>query len=112
MLAAVQKGRAAVARAAGAHGASAHLGGLAARLRGQFSQAASSLQGLEAPAAAQTAQSALVVAARGAGDAYGALSEAVRAKRAPAYVAARARVAQAQAIVNNALRRFALLGYA
>jgi hypothetical protein len=112
VLAAVQKGRAAVARAASAHGASAHLGGLAARLRGQFSQAASSLQGLEAPAAAQTAQSALVVAARGAGDAYGALSEAVRAKRAPAYVAARARVAQAQARVNNALRRFALLGYA
>ena len=111
VLASVQKGRAVVAQAAGAHGAAADLGGLAARLAQQFRAAASSLQALEAPAAAQAAQSALLAAARAAGDAYAALSEAVRARNALAYAAARARVAQAEAGVNGALRRFALLGY-
>jgi len=111
VLASVQKGRAAVAQAAGAHGASTHLGGLAARLARQIRAAAASLQALEAPAAAQVAQSALLAAARGAGEAYAALSEAVRAKNAAAYAAARARVPPAEAGVNRALRRFALLGY-
>src|SRR5204862_245555 len=41
VLASVQKGRAAVAQAAGAHGAAADLGGLAARLAQQFRAAAS-----------------------------------------------------------------------
>jgi len=111
VLASVRQGRAAVARAAGARGASAGLGGLAARLAQQFHGAASSIQALEAPAAAQAVQSALLGAARSAGDAYAALSDAVRARNAAAYASARARVAQAEASVNEALRRFALLGY-
>jgi hypothetical protein len=111
VLAAVQKGRATVAQAAGAHGASTRLGGLAAQLGQQLQAAASSLQALQAPAAAHAAQSALLLAVRGAGGAYAVLSEAVRARNAAAYASARARVAQAEAGVNGALRRFALLGY-
>jgi len=111
VLASVQKGRATVAQAAGAHGATTRLGGLAARLGQQLQAAASSLQALEAPAAAQAAQSALLLAARGASGAYAALSAAVRARDVAAYAAARARVVEAEAGINRALRRFALLGY-
>src|SRR5207302_10789678 len=78
VLASVQKGRAAVAQAAGAHGASTHLGGLAARLARQIRTAAASLQAREAPAAAPVAQSAPLAAAPGAGAPYAALTQAVR----------------------------------
>ena len=85
--------------------------GLATTLASRLTAVAASIRGLQPPAAARVAQTALVDAIERAHTSYGALAAAAGAAGGAALTEAEAGVAQAELGVNSALETFALLGY-
>jgi hypothetical protein len=93
------------------HAAPAAVGRLATALAGRFAATAASLTVLEAPPVAGPTQTALAGSIVRARDAYTTLAATVTAAGAARYRATLAGVDAAEAGVDTALERFALLGY-
>jgi hypothetical protein len=89
----------------------ARAGQLARRLQTGFGEAGSALARMQPSAPVEGAQSALAAAIEKASAGYAALASAAGELSVPAYEAAQAHVAAAEAGVNKALASFALLGY-
>jgi hypothetical protein len=85
---------------------------LAGTLASIFAKAASDLSALEAPPAAGPAQAQLAATLWRARDAYRALATLAPSQDAARLAPARVRIDAAEADVNQALERFAWLGYA
>lgn len=84
---------------------------LARRLQAGFGNAGSTLAGMQPSAPVERAQRALATAIDRASAGYASLASAASELSVPAYEAAQARVASAEASVDKALASFALLGY-
>jgi hypothetical protein len=84
---------------------------LATRLREAFAGADATLSQLEPPSTVQPAQTQLASSLLSARDGYAAVVSAVGERSYAGYVAARKRVATAEADVDRSLGNFVLLGY-
>ncbi|MHB8242335.1 MAG: hypothetical protein ACYDHN_10110 [Solirubrobacteraceae bacterium] len=107
----LQRERTALRRGLSQHPAQSAATHLASTLAERFSTAVDDLSALTAPKAASAAASALAGALAGSRDAYAALATAISQGSHGGYTVALGRVEAAEASVDTALQRFALLGY-
>jgi hypothetical protein len=110
-IAALESSRLALRRQMSSHPAPATLARVAARLAQAFATAASSISALQPSLATGQAQSELSGALLSTRSAYAALAGAALAGSEARFVAARERVSDGEARVDDALGTFALLGY-
>jgi hypothetical protein len=103
--------RVAVRREMGTRATPATVQRLAARLAEAFASAGASLSALEPPLATHQAQTTLSDSISRAHEAYDALAAATGDESTARFAIARTQVYEAEASVNSALERFALLGY-
>ena len=108
---ALESSRVALRRQMSSHPAPATLAGVAARLAEAFAKAASSISALQPSLATGQAQSALSGALLSSRSAYAALARAALARSETRFAAARDRVNDGEARVDDALATFGLLGY-
>jgi len=108
---ALESSRLALRRQMISHPAPATLAGVATRLAQSFAKAASSISALQPNLATGQAQSALSGALLSTRAAYAALAGAALAQSETRFAAARERVSDGEASVDDALGTFALLGY-
>lgn len=107
----LQRERTALRKALSQHPKQAAAAHLAGTLAERFSTATDDLNALTAPKAASAAASALASALVDSHAAYAALATAISKGSHDGYSAAMGRVDVAEASVDSALQRFALLGY-
>lgn len=107
----VEAGRQRVAAARRSGASSGGVAALATELGSRFARAAAALAKLEPPAPAAAAHAALLRALGTASAAYAGLASTAKGSGTAALATARSRVRAAEALVNEALADFALLGY-